>query len=87
MGNYEKAAITIADFLLFKPNDDEMRSNKDYYIDNLDLTTEDFQPTEKVLDYINYWKDVEKSLNFVREEYILPNSDIKDDEEVFTHLL
>ena len=87
MGNYEKAATAIANFLLFKPNDDEMNSNKDYYIENLGLTTDDFQPTEKVVNYVNYWKDVEKSLNFVREEYILPNSDIKDEEEVFTHLL
>ena len=78
--NYKKAATAIANFLLFKPNNEEMNDNKKYYIKNLGLTEDDFQPTREVLDYVNYWKDVEKSLNFVRDEYILPNSNIEDDE-------
>ena len=36
---------------------------------------------QEVIDYINYWRDLERSLDFVREKYALPNDEIKDDDD------
>lgn len=79
--DYDKAAIAVANFLLFRPDDSEMNTNKDYYIKNVGLSEDKFTPSQEAIDYINYWRDVERSLDFVRDKYALPNDDIKDEED------
>ena len=33
-----------------------------------------------MIDYLKYWSDIEKSLDFIRDTYTLPNDIIEDDE-------
>ena len=44
--DYEKAAVAVANFLLFRPNNAEMVTNKDYYMKDLEVSEEKFTPSQ-----------------------------------------
>lgn len=79
--NFEKAMESIASYLLFRPNDEEMLRNRDYYMKTLRYKDVDFVPSQAAVEYVKLWKQIDESLDFVREHYILPNEEITDNDD------
>ena len=44
VGNLKKAAEAVGTYLLFKPNDDEMLKNQQFYLEQAEVTEEDIKP-------------------------------------------
>ncbi|XP_053383819.1 prolyl 3-hydroxylase 1-like [Mercenaria mercenaria] len=78
--NLEKAFESIASYLLFRPNDEEMLANKNYYIKTLRHKEKEFVPSEDAVRYVELWKQIDKSIGFVRDKYTLPTDQIDDEE-------
>lgn len=79
--NFEKAFESIASFLLFQPHNEEMLANKDYYIKTLRYKEEAFVPSKDAVRYVELWKEIDRSLSFVRDKYTLPRDQIEEEGE------
>ncbi|XP_060578762.1 prolyl 3-hydroxylase 1-like isoform X6 [Ruditapes philippinarum] len=77
--NLEKAFESIANYLLFRPFDDEMLANKDYYIRTLRHKETEFVPSAAAAKYVELWRQIDESISYIREKYTLPSDQIAEE--------
>ena len=53
VGNSQQAAVCTSTYLLFRPNDETMLRNQDYYLTNSDASSSDFTPRQVMTVLIN----------------------------------
>lgn len=78
MKNIEKTCRAVASYLLFVPDDETMKENKDFYLTLDGVTLDMFQPRPEALQYFERDRGEKALLHYIEQNFQFDEGDIHE---------